>query len=270
MSLKIINTGGNGGLTIKNTGGVGSFILTQSIPTEQTGSETTQSYTTGSLVLNLDAYSYIGSGNWLDLTDNSNDATLVQTPTFSTNESGSFDLNGGSITLTGQVDSFSISDNSTLDNMSAISIEMWMRIDTIQGVGSPNMLFSKRALNTNGYVGFFTNSSYTFRIGTTSPTQLSWVTSPTTGSWQQIVITVGSGGSKVYRNGIEVQDSPTYVGNFGNINTAANLVIGDINPNNSGIFGFDGKMSVFRMYNKILSSIEVQQNFDVIKNRYGL
>lgn len=270
MSLKIINTGDNGGLTIKNTGGVGSFTLIQNTTTTPIDSEPTASYSTGSLVLNLDAYEYAGSGNWLDLTNNSNDAILVQTPTFSTNESGSFDLNGGSITATGQVDSFSISDNSTLDEMTAISIEMWIKIDTIQGVGSPNMLFSKRALNTNGYVAFFTNSSYTFRIGTSSPTQLSWVTSPTTDSWQQIVITVGSSGSKVYRNGIEVQNSPTYVGNFGNINTVANLVIGDINPNNTGIFGFDGKISIFRMYNKILSPTEVQQNFDAIKNRYGI
>jgi hypothetical protein len=270
MSLKIINTGGDGGLTITNTGGVGSFTLTQSVITEPTQSLPTSSYTTASLVLNLDAYEYIGSGNWLDLTDNSNDATIVQTPTYSTNESGSFDLNGGSITATGQVDSFSITDNSTLDNMSSISIEMWIKIDSIQGVGSANMLFSKRAVNTNGYVGFFTTAGYIFRIGTTSPTQLSWSTTPVTGSWQQIVITVGASGSKVYRNGVEVQDSPLYVGNFGNINTAANLLIGDVNPNNSGLYGFDGKVSVFRMYNTVLSPTDVEKNYNSIKNRYGL
>jgi hypothetical protein len=38
MSLKIINTGGNGGLTISNTGGVGSFTLIQPPNTESTSS----------------------------------------------------------------------------------------------------------------------------------------------------------------------------------------------------------------------------------------
>lgn len=89
-------------------------------------------------------------------------------------------------------------------------------------------------------------------------------------TWQQIVITVGSGGSKVYRNGTEVVNNPSYVGNFSNINTSANLLIGDINPLASGIYAFNGKMSIFRMYNTILTPAEVLNNFNVVKNRYGL
>ena len=225
---------------------------------------------TGGIVLNLDAASYNGSGNWLDTSGNSNNASSVQSPTYFTASNGYFDLNGGSITATGQVDSFSIADNSTLDTMTSMSIEMWLNTDTIQGVGSANMLFSKRGATTNGYVGFLSTTGYTFRIGTASPTQLTWSTTPTTGSWQQLVITVGSGGSKIYRNGVEVQSTPTYTGSFSNINTDAALLIGDVNPNASGLYGYDGKVSAFRIYNRILSASEVQQNFYAIRDRYGI
>lgn len=232
-------------------------------------SEISPLYTTNGLILNLDASGYIGNGNWLDLTVNGNDATSVQSPTYSSNQSGYFDFNGGSITATGQVDSFSISDDSTLDTMNSMSIEMWINTDSVQGLStSPNLLFSKRETTSNGYIGFFTSASYTFRIGTASPSQLTWSVPPVTGSWQQLVITVGSGsGGNVYRNGSLVQTS-TYTGSFGNINTNANLLIGDVNPNASGVYGYDGKISIVRVYNRVLSSADILQNYDAVKDRY--
>lgn len=266
MPLTLSNNGTNGSLKLSAVQNAnGKLELTNAIQVPPSFP-----YVTTGLVLNLDGQSYIGSGNWLDSSGNANNAILVQTPTYSTNNGGFFDLNGGSITATGQVDSFSIADNSSLDVMTAITIEMWVNIDSIQGTSSPNMLFSKRAVNTNGYVAFFTSTAYTFRIGTSSPTQLTWSTTPTVGSWQQLTITVGSSGGKVYQNGIEVQNAPSYTGNFGNIDTGASLVIGDINPNNIGIFGFDGKIAVIRMYNSILSATDVLQNYNAIKDRFGL
>lgn len=227
---------------------------------------------TAGLILNLDAAntsSYAGTGTvWSDLSPEGNSATMVNTPTFVSSPDKYFTFDGGSITATGQVDSFAISDDNSLDVLSSLSIEMWININQVQGVGSANMLFSKRALNTNGYVGFFTNNSFVFRIGTSSPTQLSWSTTPSTGVWQQIVITVGAIGSKVYQNGLEVVNS-AYVGNFANISTAASLLIGDVNPNNTSLFGFKGDMSIFRMYNTILSASDVTQNYNAIVNRYN-
>lgn len=228
---------------------------------------------TDGLVLNLDVWnldSYGGVGNtWFDISENTNNATKVQTPTFVDSTQKYFQLDGGSITATGQVDSFSILDNSTLDQINGITVEMWININSIQSVSGANMLFSKRTINTNGYVGFFTSSSYVFRIGTSSPSQLSWSTTPQTNVWQQLVITVGSGGSKIYHNSNEVVSS-IYTGNFGNINTSANLLIGDINPNNSGIFGFLGGISIFRMYDRVLDSSEVLWNYNINKEKFNL
>lgn len=226
---------------------------------------------TDGLILCLDAAnknSYSGSGSiWKDLIF-SNNATQVQSPTYSSNKQ--FDFDGGAITATGQVDSFSIADTAILDSMNAITFEIWIRISTVQGVGSANMLFSKRSVNTNGYVGFFTSSAFVFRVGTASPTQLSWSTTPITSIWQQIVATVDGNGGNIYRNGIQVVNSPSYVGNFSNINTSANLLIGDVNPDNSGLFGFNGSMSIFKIYNRAINSIEVLQNYNALKGRFNL
>lgn len=265
MPITFLNSGQGGGIQVISNG-IGSIRILKTPVTTST------TYVTSGLVMNLDAGSYSGNGNWLDTSGNSNNATAVQTPTYFTDNNGYFDLNGGfySISGTGLYDSFSISDNSTLDTMASMSIEMWLNIETISGAGSANMLFSKRSATTNGYVGFFSTSGYTFRIGTSSPTQLTWTTTPTTGSWQQLVITIGSDGSKIYRNGTEVQSTPSYTGNFGNINTAASLLIGDVNPSATGVYAIDGKVSIYRIYNKILSQTEVQQNFDSVRNRYGI
>lgn len=227
---------------------------------------------TSGLVLNLDAGDYSGTGDWLDTSGNNNDGTLVQSPTYSSNDGGYFDFTGGYYagSGTGNYDHIRVLDDNTLDILSSLTIEMWVNIDTFSASGAVNMLFAKRGSTSNGYVGFFTNTGLTFRVGTGSPSQLSWSTTLDLSTWQQIVITVGSGGSKVYHNGVEVVDNPSYVGNFAAVDTTANLLIGDINPASSGVYAFNGKMSIFRMYNTILTPTEVLDNFNAIKNRYGL
>lgn len=229
-----------------------------------------QTITTGNLVLNLDATDYNGSGNWIDTSEFQNNAAPVQSPTYFSSESGYFLFDGGSITTSGQVDSFSVVDTASLDNMAEISIEMWININLISGSTSPNMLFSKRSTTSNGYIGFFTSTGYVFRVGTGSPTQVSISSVPQTNQWQQIVITVNTSGSKVYKNGVEIQSTPSYTGSFNNINTNASLLIGDVNPNATGVFGFNGKLSIFRIYNKVLTPTEVNINYNLIKSRYGL
>jgi hypothetical protein len=232
---------------------------------------------TQGLALNLDSSditSYPGSGStWFDISSNTNDATSVQTPTFISSPYKSFEFDGGAITATGQVDSFSVPDNNSLDRgFSALTIEMWININEIQGAlsNSPNMLFSKRTTNTNGYVGFFNTNSFIFRIGTSSPSQLTWSTTPVVNKWQQIVITIDTSIAVIYNNAESqfVNFSPPV--NFVNINTAASLLIGDINPNNIDIFGFKGNIGAFRLYNIALTNSQVLQNYNAVKSNYGL
>ena len=221
------------------------------------------------VVLDLDASLYSGSGDWLDNSGNNNDAFLTGTPTYVASGGDYFDLDGGATSGPGTRDSFGVTDDTTLDTMSSISFEMWINIDTIQGTGSPNLLYGKRTSSSDGYIGFFTNTGYTFRAGTASPSQFSYSTTPTTGSWQHIIVTIGGSGSKMYINDTEVASSG-YTGNFGNIDTITTLRIGDISIGAVGVNAFDGKIGLFRIYDGILSSTDVTTRWNATKSRFGL
>ncbi len=225
-------------------------------------------------VLDLDAADYSGSGNWLDTSGYNNNAVAVQTPTYSASQSGYWTLDGGSypVSGTGLVDSFNIADASSLDSMSSISIIIWFYISSIPNA-DPNLLFSKRTATSNGYVGFYNQTLYRFRVGTSgtgSGLSLDYSVSPTTATWQQIAVTVGAAGGKVYKNGSLVVNDPAYVGNFSNIDTSAALLLGDVNPASTGVNGFAGRISMFSIYNGVLSAADIQTNFDTYKSRYGL
>jgi hypothetical protein len=216
---------------------------------------------TTDLILDLDASTYGESGDWQDATANNLDAVAVQSPTHSSTDGGYFDLNGGAISgSVGSVDSFEIADNSKLESgFSAVSFEIYFWIDTVQTPGA-NLLFDKRSATTNGFVGFFNNTGYTFRVGTASPNQIAYTTTPVTNAWQHMVVTVANSGSKIYLNGAEVASS-AYAGDFSAIDSANSLRIGDIGFNNTGIFGLDGRIKIFRIYNKALTAAEAEQKY---------
>ena len=217
------------------------------------------------LVLGLDAVGYSGSGDWQDSTANNNDAVLQGSPAFvdAAGDGDYFDL------VPGDGDYFTIADQTVLDSMSEISVLMWINIDTVSAVG-PNMLFSKRGTTSDGYVGFFTTTGWTFRFGTGTGTGLTYGTAPTTGVWQQVAITIGATGSKMYINDTEVSSS-AYTGTSANVNTSAALDLFEVNPRpQSGPVRMDGKVSVFEIYNGVLSLAEVQSKYNNRKDRYGL
>lgn len=216
---------------------------------------------TTDLILDLDASTYSGAGNWQDATANNLDAVAVQSPTYSSTDGGYFDLNGGAIPGSlGAVDSFEIADNSKLESgFSAVSFEIYFWIDTVQTPGA-NLMFDKRSATTNGFVGFLNNTGYTFRVGTASPNQITYTTTPVTNAWQHMVVTVASSGSKIYLDGVEVASS-AYAGNFSAIDNANSLRIGDVGFANTGIFGLDGRIKIFRIYNKALTAAEALQKY---------
>jgi hypothetical protein len=216
---------------------------------------------TNNLVLNLDATDYSGSGDWLDTSSNNNDASLQGTPDYSSSQGGFFDL------VPAEGDFFSIADSATLDSMLSITVETWINIDTVDA--GPNMLFSKRSTISDGYIGFFTTTGWTFRFGTGVGTGLTYAAAPATGVWQQIVATIGTGGSKFYINGVEVAAS-AYTGDSNNVNTTAALDLFEVNPRpQTGPVRMDGKVSVFRIYSSVLSAAEVTQNYNAVAGRYS-
>mgnify|MGYP000694724625 CR=1 FL=1 len=115
---------------------------TTAAPTTTTTSTTTSTTTAASpiiadgLVLNLDASipaSYSGTGStWFDLSGLNNDATLVNSPTYSS----SF---GGYITTNGTSSFATIANNSTLDD-NTVTVSLWLQYTSVtaDGVKSEN------------------------------------------------------------------------------------------------------------------------------------
>lgn len=231
--------------------------------------KSTFGYITANTVIDLDASIYSGSGNWLDQSGNDNDGVANGSPTYVSGGEDYFDFDGGSTSGPGTRDSFRVADDATLESMTDISFEMWLNIDAVQGSGSPNLLFDKRNSLGTGYVGFFTNTGYTFRFGTSSPNQFTYSTTPTTGSWQHLVVTIGSGGSKMYINNSEVA-SNAYAGNTNNISADGILTIADIGIAAVGVNALDGKIGLFRIYDGILLSTDVTTRWNETKSRFGL
>ena len=218
---------------------------------------------TADLVLSLDAGTYSGSGNWLDTSGFGNNAVPQGTPAYNAAEGGYFDL------VPAEGDWFSVADAASLDSMTNITIETWFRLDTVNTAG-PNMILSKRATTSNGYVAFLTTTGYTYRFGTGVGTGLTYSTSPITGAWQQILATISTGGSVLYINGAQVQTS-VYTGTAANVPTAAPLDLYQVNPRPQvGPVTLDGRVSIVRIYSRALDSTEVQQNFDADRARYAL
>jgi hypothetical protein len=130
------------------------------------------------------------------------------------------------------------------------------------------VLFGKRSTTSDGFVGFFTSSGYTFRAGTGSADQLVYTTTPTTASWQHLIVCVSGAGSQVYLNNTLVLDS-VYTGNLNNINTGTALSIGDLSISATGAFAFDGKLALYRIYNTALTSTQVESRWDETRTRFG-
>jgi hypothetical protein len=226
-----------------------------------------------SLVLHLDAgvpASYTGAGSvWSDLSGNANTGTIVGPTTFSTAEQGSLGFAGG------MADGpyVTVADAATLDGMTAVTFELWLWVERVVGSGQPNMLFSKRSTVSNGYVGFFTSSGWTFRLGTGVGTGLSVSGAPATGAWLQVSAVFGPDGSRLHVNGAAgaSETSSTYTGDTANIDTTAPLDLLNVNPRpQMGPVTMDGRLAIVRVYGAALTSAQVRQNFESQRQRFGL
>ena len=217
------------------------------------------------LVLALDAgntQSYPGSGTtWSDLSDSGNDGTLTNGPTFSSADGGAFEFDG-----TNDYVSFSSSQN--IGN--EITISIWTNPTLNSTINA--LLSTKGSASSSGYALFVNeyntnNKRLRFEIGNGS--SHAWLHSATNivsdGAWQNLVATcVRSTGSAIlYKNSSIIANANLLVTDWGNSGT---FEIGRF-PNTN--FEYDGKISLVQVYNRVLTTAEVTQNYNATKGRYG-
>jgi hypothetical protein len=209
------------------------------------------------LVLCLDAgdpKSYAGSGaTWNDRSGNEGDATLYNSPTFTTNNGGSLNFDGGN--------NWGKTSSTTILNSSAYTKIAWFRPqgitrNIISGGGSSQHAFWMGNTNHTLYAGH--NGSWyivSYRPNASGDMVDEW--------WCGAVTFNSTTGWVLYMNGIQVDTNSSTTTNTGNgiirigaYNDADNLFNGDIN--------------IVQVYNRVLTADEILQNFNAQKGRFDL
>lgn len=235
---------------------------------------TRNSIVTNGLVLALDAgntKSYVsGSTIWRDISGNNNSGSLINGPTFSSD-------NGGCIVFDGTNDYVELGDVLDL-GANNLTINAWVKL-----APSPNnnmYIFSKsRAAAQNYRYGFTINQSKvgTFfqgnggsDIGPLGNTVLS------TNTWYMVTTVINrSSNITMYVNGIvETLTGNNTISQWNNLdfqsNNPARIGSYTSGDNTSPILFFKGSISMVQLYFDDLTQSEVLQNYNATKTRFGL
>jgi len=216
---------------------------------------------TNGLIFDLDAAdktSYAGSGNtWYDVAG-FNNGYAVNLPSYSTE-------NGGYFNFTTISQSFDCGSGSAVNITNNITLDSWVYVNSYVLYGGiivfGSRLGEQYSLNTYSGGRFF--------IGTNWPTnwQQGFSTILNTNTWYNITATFASGNWAIHVNGVQ-NSSGTF--SVSSLSPYANswLVIGDNQPGTSE--WFNGRIANVKIYNRVLTSLEIQQNYNTLKSRFGL
>ena len=218
---------------------------------------------TSSLRLNLEAFnpsSYSGSGpTWFDLSGNGFNATLVNSPSFSTDGMGSIVLDGANDYISLATSGF---------GAASLSLEWWIKktagdvdgyIHVTDSSDNPETRF---AMNSTNFVAVvYDAGAYRWNAN---------VATTTTDTWYHAVATITNGSQKFYINGVETATNAGFYDGSSGGNIGEHTV-GTYNRPGAGYGGyFAGKLAAYRYYTKVLTPQEVLQNFNARKWRFGL
>lgn len=221
------------------------------------------SIVTNGIVCYIDAAnskSYPGSGTtWTNLVSGTNNATLVNSPTFNSTAPQSFTFDGTNdyITL------------GTFFNYQSFTISFWINTGATQPAysnifdvnhsGSQGVVIQQNNLDTNSY--------YFVPIDASGGISQAFFTL-TPNVWTNITFTfTPSDRSIAYING--AFSSQGALANNRNIAYVSPLLdIGRWIGGNSRFWS--GKIANFMAYNRVLTAAEVSQNFEALRGRYGI
>jgi hypothetical protein len=211
--------------------------------------------------------------DWYDLSGNGNYGTLTNGPTF---DSG----NGGSIVFDGSDDYVSVPNagmETLLDGATSLSVSLWAYADAINSNGTtllcwpihdssavpPYTIFYLFLRNSDRAVQSSIGNGSTRVIGAHRTTNIQL------GEWFEIgFVWSQSSGLTHFLNGEMLSGTDTMNLTLGTPGNNANLYIGTYNSNNS--YWHNGKISNVKIYNRVLTSTEVLQNYNAQKGRFGL
>jgi hypothetical protein len=213
------------------------------------------------LVVDLDFSnnaSYPGTGTMVyDISGRSNNATLTNSPSYSTDASGSISLNGSNQLITGV-------HNSDVELISNMTSEVWFKLEA--DPGDWVRVIGKGTVSNRTYGLWYNRASSYFlyqRYGSTNMNVLHTAT-VNIGTWYHLAgVTIGTN-NYLYLNGSLVG---TTVGGATYATSTEPYTLGKQPENHAH---HNGKIGEGRIYNRGLSANEISINFNATKSRYGL
>lgn len=210
-----------------------------------------------------DTDSYPGSGStWTDLTTNANNATLYNSPTFSTDNGGILDFDG----VNDYADDASTTGTPFGFGTGAFTVEYWVKYDA--NVTDATHIDARRRTSTAlGYSDFRDNTTLKFRVYST----VNLFTSNGTianNVWAHVVFSRTSTGTN---------DTRFYINNVLDTTTTLSTSFADYgyyylgrNVNATPIYA-NFKLAQVRVYKgKALTAAEVTRNWNAHRRLYGL
>lgn len=212
---------------------------------------------TRGLIMHLDASapsSYPRSGTaWSDISGQTNNGTLTNGPTFDSGNEGSISFDG----TDDYVDCGGGMDHGT----GAFTYETWANTNSI--TGGYGWIMGKSGYNMglnryNNVVQFFLYNS----VGSLYAESV-YILS--IGTWWHIVGTFDGSTIKLYVNGGQYGAGQN-IGTARNYGATSLCLAGGV----AGGLNFGGKIASAKVYNRALSLVEIQQNFNIQRSRFGV
>jgi hypothetical protein len=214
------------------------------------------------------AESYPGSGTtWYDISGNNRHGTLVNSPGFTSTAGGALTFNASNTYVT-------LGNIGTIGNYQTIEIWFYstsvtnylnmcdMNYSTYGSTGNvgPRLEQNSNGTSNTGWVyGGNTSNNSIYNGQNTNYTIYA-------NNWYSAVWTNNNGNVSYYLNNtlINTQTSPNgFITTFGDVNIGRGFSL-------AGNRYFNGYISMFKIYNKAMTSTEVGINWNVQKSRFGL
>lgn len=228
------------------------------------------------LILHLDAInskSFANTTTWYDISGSGNHGTMYGTPVFSTDGGGCFDFSTATGTFSYNTNmGFTFASN-MIPTSGSFTLECWIK--NPPSVGQCG-LFSNAGAADGFRFGVSNTSIYTLIGGAggynyTEPS-FAYTTSFDVTKWHNIVAVYDRSGTfnsgtpqfQYYLDGIFQGTNSMPSAQIAFTSSIPGLV------RNACCGIYSGKLSIFKAYNRALSSSEVIQNFSAFRGRYGI
>ena len=181
-------------------------------------------------------------------------STLVNGIGFSSSNSGTFILDGTNDYINGDTTSFDLTGD--------LSAEVWFNLSAT--AGDWVRLIGKGDVSNRTFGFWYNNTEQCFlfqRYGTTNNVSSTYSITVQTNIWYHVLVTSNGSTHKLYLNGADVQ-TQTGSGPFLSSTSTLKVGYGEIHTYHNGRIG------LYRIYNRALTAQEVLQNYNATKKRY--